>query len=180
MSKPTRAYYIRENDFEGAKERFDSANNRWKQHWFDVCMEIAEKAKDWLKKYILDPITLTIEKVKKVANKSEGSNVYLIKMFDINNVYTYLKAGKADILERRLKQLIKLYKKENVFVSNIEVIKTWHLPNSHLAECFEQSVHAYLAKLFYHIPNDRYAPVELNEEHFAEIERRYEIISALA
>ena len=78
MSKPTRIDYIRENDFEGARERFESANKRWKQHWFNVCVEIAEKAKDWLKKYILDPVTLTIERIKKVATKTEGSNVSIL------------------------------------------------------------------------------------------------------
>lgn len=177
MSKPTRIDYIRENDFEGAKERFESANNRWKQHWFDVCVEIAERAKGWLMKYVLDPIALTIEKVKSVVKKSKESHVYLIKMFDENNDYVFLKAGKADILENRFKQLIgKRYSGNNTLITGIEVIKTWTLPTNHLAEAFEQLIHAYLSKLFYNYPNDRYDPVELTDEHFAEIERRYELM----
>ena len=41
MAKSSTAY-INENDFEGAKVRFEQSTARWKQHWFDTCMEIFE------------------------------------------------------------------------------------------------------------------------------------------
>ena len=64
--------YIERNDFEGAKARFDASNTRWKKHWFDVCVKIAETVKEWATKYIFDPINLTIEKIGSIIkNKIE-------------------------------------------------------------------------------------------------------------
>ena len=182
--------YINENDFEGAKARFEQSTARWKQHWFDTCMEIFENCAEWGKKYILDPvnrtITAVIEKAKKtisrVIKKHDGtSNVYLIKMFDTDGDYVFLKGGKADDITKRLRDLSRQeYKRDNVQIDRVEIIKTWELPNSHLAESFEQALHAYLCNFFDNIPNDRYYPQELTAEQFAELDRRHEIICSFA
>lgn len=186
MAQPTSSSYITNNDFEGAKERFVSANSRWKQHWFNTCVEIAKNCKVWFDKYILDPVNLTITEIVKKAksvikNCNETSNVYLIKMFDVNDRYVFLKGGKADNVSRRLRDLSRQeYKRDNIQISRVEIIKTWELPNSHLAESFEQALHAYLCNFFENIPNDRYYPTELTEEQFSELDRRYEIIQNFA
>jgi hypothetical protein len=36
----SRQYYIDNNDFEGAKERLDNTNDRWRSHWYETCVEI--------------------------------------------------------------------------------------------------------------------------------------------
>ena len=181
MAQPTSSFYISNNDFEGARERFATSNARWKQHWFDTCSEIVKNCKTWLDKYILDPVNLTIteivKKTKAAIKKHAGtSNVYLIKMFDIDNKYVFLKGGKADDVSKRLRDLSNQeYKRDNVRILRVEIVKTWELPNSHLAESFEQALHAYLCKFYDNNPNDRYYPTELTEEQFAELDRRYEI-----
>ena len=126
MSKSRTAIdFIVANDFEGAKEKFDNANARWKKHWFDACVRIAEKVKEWATKYIFDPVALTItkivKKVKKAVSKKTGeAYVYLIKMFDDYNRYAFLKAGKANSLKERLGDLSKqLYKKSDTKIERI-------------------------------------------------------------
>lgn len=184
MAKSARDYVALE-DFEGAKARFDSANGRWRKHWFNACWQIAEKVKEWATKYIFDPIALTIEaitqRVKKNAPKQSGeSHVYLIKMFDIFGNYVFLKGGKANDLKDRLSNLSRhLYRRSNTQIANVEIIKTWTLPSNHMAESFEQVLHHYLSGLFNNIPNDRYDPVELTPEQMNEIDRRYELMTAL-
>lgn len=174
--------YIREQDFEGAKERFDKANRRWKSHWFEVCREIAEVCKKWAKKYVFDPINLTIEKVKRATKgRHEGkSYVYLIEMY-ANGIFRFLKGGKANDVNARMSQLCGYeYKREGVVVDDVKILRTWELADSHLAESFEQALHSYLSKKFRNIPNDRYDPVTLTEDDFAELNRRHAVISAFA
>jgi hypothetical protein len=181
--KKTSTEYINDNDFEGAKERFDSSNRRWKDYWFETCLTIAENCKEWAEKYIIDPIKRTIEKIVQTitANDNKQSCVYLIKMFDSSGRYVFLKGGKTDNLLLRMKQLSStVYSRSNTIIRNVEIIKVWELPSSHLAECFEQALHHYLASFLTHIPNDRYSPTELTDEHFVELNRRYEIIKGFA
>lgn len=171
--------YIQQNDFEGAKERFENANKQWKQHWFDTCATIAKKAKEWLEIYILDPIKLTITKIYKTTKDYvSNSYVYLIKMFDDKDNYIFLKAGKADNPKERFSTLSKnFYKRDNIQITKVIPLRVWGMPNNHLAQAFEQIVHSYLSSLFQNIPNDRYAPVEITEEIFNEIERKYELMT---
>ena len=53
--------YIKENDFEGAKERFEKSERRWRKHWYNTCLEIARKVRFWLRKYVFDPLLLPFE-----------------------------------------------------------------------------------------------------------------------
>lgn len=179
---------VNTNDFMEALARFNMANARWKEHWFNACEKITKKCKEWANKYTLNRATLTIEKmvkkaketVRKVMRKHNGASyVYLIKMFDDAGQYVFLKGGKADSVSKRLKDLSKTeYKRDGVQINRVEIIKTWELPSSHLAESFEQALHAYLCQFFDNIPNDRYHPQELTEEQFAELDRRHKIISS--
>lgn len=177
--------YIVENDFEGAKLKFDTSNSRWRKHWFDTCYRIAQKVKSWATKYIFDPVALTIEEIgkhiKKIAPKKAGeSHVYLIRMYDDSDKYVFLKAGKANDLKDRLRDLSKhLYRRSNTQIARVEILRTWTLPSNHLAESFEHALHHYLSGLFENIPNDRYDPVELTPAHMSEIDRRFELMTAL-
>ena len=181
MSK-TREEYIQFNDFEGALMRFNETNARWKKHWFNACVEIANRCKSWHKKYSFysNPNLLIVKADKEAKEQNKNlSYVYLIKMYDDEDDYVFLKCGKANDVNVRLRTLSKqAYKREDVQIERVEIIKTWELPSSHLAESFEQAVHDYLSKLYENIPNDRYYPQTLTEQQFAELEKRYEIIRA--
>lgn len=172
--------YIVTNDFEGAKQRFDNANKRWKKHWYETCLIIAKKVKDLFKKYIFDPVNLTITKINEKLKKIQGKSfVYLIKMFDENNNYVFLKVGKSNNVDIRLMALSKqYYKKDKIKISRVEKIHTWELPNSHLAEAFEQVLHSFLSSHYINIPNDRYPAINLLEEDLIEFEKRYKLMES--
>lgn len=69
--------YVVENDFEGAVERYQTANARWRGHWWECVETIYKQCAEWSKKYILDPITRTITQVintvKNVTKKRSHS-----------------------------------------------------------------------------------------------------------
>ena len=187
MSKPSARSYISSNNITGAYERFLSAYSNWKDHWWETVETIYKNSAEWAKKYILDPIKRTLTaigervRIRNIKAHSGASYVYLIKMFDDNNQYVFLKGGKADDIRKRLSNLSRQeYKRDDVQISRVEIINTWELPNSHLAECFEQALHDYLCRFFEHIPNDRYYPHELTTEQFAELDRRHEIVCSFA
>lgn len=188
VNKKSKAELIDTNDFEGARNRFENANGRWKKHWFDCCQQIFNSCKEWAKKYILDPITQTIhaieEMIKKVKPKKEGtSHTYLIKMYDDCGKWVYTKIGKANVLKDRLNRLRKEhYNKENVQIADIEIIKTYELPNDDLAQVLESFMRNYFRKNKsenFH-PNDRFDAFEPTEEDFAVFENYYQLTVANA
>lgn len=177
--------YIEDNDFEGAIYRFYNTNSRWRRYWFEVCYEIATNDKKWFLLYTFYPSELKIlaaEPTEDIFPNQRGNLVYLIKMFDKNNEYVFLKGGKTIHLKQRMKKLSDYtYKRENVQISRVEIIKTWELPREHLAESFEQTLHDYFCKKkLQHFPKDRFTPILVTEEDFIELNRRYEVICSLA
>lgn len=171
--------YIADNDFEGAKERFDNANVRWYKYWFEVCQTIALNNKEWFTKYLFNATEMTIVSVVKTTTTAaeKVSFVYLIKLFDINNEYVFLKGGKTTNPKKRFKELSKYhYKRQDIHITNVEVIKMWELPTEHLAESFEQLLHAYFSNFLQHFRNDRFVPIEITETDFEELEKRYQTI----
>lgn len=171
------------NDFKEAKSRFDNAYSNWKEHWFNTCFAIAKNNKEIFKEYVFDPTSITITEMlfaKVNTRNSGGAFVYLIKMFDENGNYVYLKGGKTKDLSRRFYDLSKYhYKREDIHISRIEEIMSWCLPSEHLAESFEQLLHAYFSKFLENTPNDRWTPIEISDEDFEELNKRYEIIKEL-
>lgn len=174
---------IETNDFEEAKNRFDNARARWVRHWFNTCFTIAKNNEDIFKKYIFDSdeATITALVLTKINKRNVGeAYVYLIKMFDLEGNFVYLKGGKTNNLERRFYELGRQhYKREDLHISRVEEVKSWCLPSEHLAESFEQLLHAYFAKFLENTPNDRWTPIDISEEDFIELERRYQIIKEL-
>ena len=175
--------FIRNNDFEGAKEKLEQARPRWIQHWFDTCEIIFNSCAEWSKKYILDPINRIITKIKNnriVKNVYEGvSHTYIIKMYDDNNNYVFLKVGKANDVDVRMRQLCKKgYVDTNI--EDVEILKTWELPAPELAEMLEKYIQYKLKQKYTRIPNDRFVPIELSSEQMVELENYYNAIIALA
>ena len=115
MSKKSAEIYIAQNDFEGAKERLEEANPRWKSHWFNTCEQIYNSCKEWAKMYVLDPIAKTVQKVisaqsnlfprlrkndisysdKSIVqtNEDRRQKCYLIEFFDKNDESVCSKVG---------------------------------------------------------------------------------------
>lgn len=104
--------YIEQNDFEGAKERLENANGRWKSHWFETCEIIFNSCSKWAKKYILDPVRKIIlvncnnivARLKNkdidfsddciIHNNDDGvEKCYLIEFFDIKDISVCSKVG---------------------------------------------------------------------------------------
>lgn len=65
-------WYLQNNDFEGAKERFETTSKNWKGRWFEVCLQIYEKCKELAKIYFVNPINQTIIKIADVLGKRRG------------------------------------------------------------------------------------------------------------
>ena len=179
--------FIAEGDFEGAKEKFDKANSRWRGHWFNTCVTIAKQFGEWVTKYLIDPVNMTItaigQYVKKRAPKvnEEESHVYLIEMYDEDGNHVYNKVGKANDLRQRLSTLSRqLYRRSGIQIARVEVIKTWTLATNHLAESFEQLLHSIMCKKYENIPNDRYTPISLSAEEVAEMDRIYAVFTSIA
>lgn len=184
---PTYSDYVSSNDFEGAKERFDNANKRWKTHWFEACEEIFNACKDWAKKYILDKINKVIlvigEFITKKRPKEEGtSNTYLIKMFDEAGNWVFTKIGKANVIAKRMQGLLKHeYKRGGtVKISNIEIVKSYQLPNDDLAQVLENLMRHYFRKTRKFIPNDRFEAFEPTAEDLQVFENNYNLVMANA
>ena len=179
--------FIAEGDFEGAKEKFDNANGRWKSHWFNACVTIAKECGEWVTKYLIDPICMTItaigQHIKKRSPKQneQDSHVYLIEMYDENGNHVYNKVGKANNIKQRLSTLSKyLYRRDGVQIAKVKIVKTWTLATNHLAESFEQLLHSIMCKKYTNIPNDRYNPAIISANEIAEMDRVYGVFTSIA
>lgn len=187
MSK-SKAELIKSNDFESAKERFENSNGRWKSHWFDCCQQIMSNCKEWAKKYIIDPINMVIvaigEMIKKVKPKKENvSHTYLIKMFDTAGNWIFTKIGKADSIEKRMRDFRNHeYKRNNVIIGTTEIIKAYELPNDDLAQILESFMRNFFRrnKDVNYYPNDRFDAFEPTEEDLNTFERYYQLTLANA
>ena len=69
MAQKSMGWYIENNDFEGAVERWLKTNARWKMEWFDTCKEIFDNCKEWAKTYIVNPVNYSIQRITKVITK---------------------------------------------------------------------------------------------------------------
>lgn len=173
---------IEKNDFENAYIHFLNSNKRWKKHWFDACFTIANHCKEWLSKYVFDPILYTIEKFIgkiKPKNSSQKSNTYLIKMFDTCGNWVFTKIGKANDLNRRMSEFKKTkYVRQNVEIGDIEIIKSYEVPNDDSAQVLESFMRGYFKKTksnlnFY--PNDRFDAFEPTQEDLNMFENYYNL-----
>lgn len=172
--------YIATNDFEGAKARFDNTSPNWKKHWYNTCYEIAQNDSRWFTFYTFYPKDLMIieeTRTEETILDEVGNIVYLIRMFNDNGEYVFLKGGKTNNLRRRMRELKGYhYKREHEHIASIEVIKIWKLPTEHLAESFEKMLHDYFYKFLEYFRQDRFTPTFVTEHDFEELEKRYEAV----
>lgn len=71
MEQKNWKWYIDNNDLLGCYERYKKARTNWKAHWWKTIEEIFKKSKEWAKKYVLDPVKRTIERIGKKPRKSK-------------------------------------------------------------------------------------------------------------
>jgi hypothetical protein len=187
MSK-SKADLIANNDFENAKIKFENANGRWKSHWFDCCQQIMNNCREWAKKYIIDPITMTIkaigEMITKIKPKKDStSHTYLIKMFDTSGNWIFTKIGKADVIQKRMNDFKNHeYKRNKVTIGSTEIIKEYELPNDDMAQILESFMRNFFRKTksetYY--PNDRFDAFEPTAEDLDTFEKYYQLTLANA
>lgn len=184
---PTYSDYVSSNDFEGAKERFDNANKRWKPHWFEACEEIFNACQDWAKKYILDKANKVILAIgefitkKRPKDEEATSNTYLIKMFNDAGEWVFTKIGKANVVAKRMRDFINHeYKRDGVVISDVEIVKSYQVPNDDLAQVLESLMRAYFRKSHKYIPNDRFEAFEPTAEDLQVFENNYNLVMANA
>lgn len=90
-------WYLENNDFEGAKERFETTSPSWKNRWFEICMKIYNRCKELANVYFLNPINKTITKIAQVVGKRRSKyddfiqiNADLAKDYDKGKEKCYL------------------------------------------------------------------------------------------
>lgn len=184
MANKSMAWYVNNNDFEGAVERFCSTNATWKKRWFNTCEQIFLNCKEWSKKYVLDPIAQTIEKIINpksniiwnCENKKwkKGSELYyIIRMFDAdgNRVYSKVGTTSKQTIEQRMKQHLKYYAKEGI--TSIQIDKVYLCDVE--AEGFESWFRAVYIRKYKNTfkKNDRFL-ADFDEREFDIIKSSYE------
>lgn len=177
--------YIKNDDFEGAKIRFETTNKRWKQHWWNCLVSIYEKSKRWAKKYILDPINKIIsenilladEMIEDLAKEYDdsGNNCYLFKFFDFDDNIIFSKIGTSTrSIRKRLRKEINDYIKMgfDIWRATIESVIDCGKTHVHGAE---SAVRAKLIKKYptNYLPNDRFLNLNVSVKEFNKIVKAY-------
>ena len=80
MATKNMGWYVANNDFEGAVERWMSTNATWKQRWFETCEIIFNSCKEWAKTYILNPIDGSIKKICRILTQRKTKYSELIQV----------------------------------------------------------------------------------------------------
>lgn len=185
--------YVRENDLMGAYGKYQMANARWKNHWWETVEKIYNSGREWAKQYILDPINRTLTKIGKAIKGHLKNNVYIedetqgVKGCGAYLVFHYLegkclwaKVGKADDGKKRLKEHFKKDYKGNI---DKAVVKLWYpCDNSDIALTMENIMRDY----FHHKKNfewkkqDRFPGLdEITEDDVNYLNSKYELLKQL-
>lgn len=170
--------YINALDFEGAYERYINTTKNWKKHWFNTCYTIAKEIPKWTKQFIFDSVNFIITKIsdcikKTIPKNNCSSYTYLIYMKSKGqNIFT--KIGKTKDVSRRMNEFRRYYyRREDIQIDDVEVVKTYELPDDNLAQVLETLMHKYFSKSHDLIPNDRYSYFVPTEKDLSEFERTF-------
>ena len=186
--------YVRKNDLLGAYGKYQKANNRWKNHWWETVEKIYNSGREWAKQYILDPInrtlTLIINNVIKkrrminiwIEDETQGVNgcgAYLVFHYN-GNTFQWMKVGKAKDGIKRLKDHFhKDYKDEITHA----VVKLWYpCDNSDIALTMENIMRDYFhnKKNFELKGNDRFPDCEeITDDDVNYLNGKYELLKQL-
>jgi hypothetical protein len=168
-------WYVENDDFEGALDRFNNAYKNWKDHWFEVCQTIFENSSEWAKKYILNPIEKTISKISnfKRIYKDGKACAYVVKVWDYAEECFWLKIGKANDLEKR-------YKNDKKYAL-VEVYNVYNFESGDVAQSMENILRTFFKKEFpqSHKPLDRFEEkciANITEEMWKILEKKAEEI----
>lgn len=136
--------YLRDNDFLGCFDRWKNATWRWKEHWFDTCLEIFKHSAEWAKDFVVDTVNKVISKVvlkdiewrcEEIAFPKGTELFYLIKAVDKYNNLIFSKVGTTTReVNTRMIEHLRYYK--NLGVKRIIVDKVYNC-DAIPAECFE-------------------------------------------
>ena len=189
MATISKETLILTNNLEGCYERFQTTNARWKNYWWAGVEEIYNSCKDWAKKFILDPINRTLEKIKVKRNRCTEVETGLYKMSNGIFIKTFVNLNTEDLTDTQKVYLFKFFTKEKELIFNkvgttvktclarlkqeikeykdfpigyVEIHRIYNC-GEYPAEGFESYVRAYLIK---HHPqafkkNDRFFSVEV-------------------
>lgn len=86
MATKSMGWYVANNDFEGAMDRWATTSARWKKEWFGICKTIFDKSKEWAKTYILNPVEYSIQKISQVVTTTKRVSKYADKIQVANGV----------------------------------------------------------------------------------------------
>lgn len=78
---------IKNGDYEYAMEKYESANKRWKSHWWDCLVKLYSSCKEFAEKYILNNAKMIVEKIADIV-KTVVRKVRHSKYDDIITNYT--------------------------------------------------------------------------------------------
>lgn len=106
------------NDLEGCYERFQSTSARWKNYWWAGVEEIYNSCKDWAKKFILDPIARTLEKIKVKRNRCTKIGTGLYQMTNGVYIKSFVNLDTEDLTDTQKVYLFKFYTKEKELIFN--------------------------------------------------------------
>lgn len=102
---------VASNDFMGIYEKWENANKRWKDYWFDAFCEVREYCKnevDKVFKIVNDTLEIVFKKIRKKYSydieltedvdeskfvEKGGEKVYLFEFFDKNDTLVCSKVG---------------------------------------------------------------------------------------
>lgn len=179
----SRQDYINDNDFEGALQRFETTNFRWKRHWWEALEEIYSKVKTLARKYILDAKNMIVKTVKQFSDMiiclvdngdEEGEKVYLFKFYDEAGDFQFSKIGTTiRKVSQRLKEEIRSYRKN--FSIGYAVIESVFNCGDLPAEGAESYCRAKFIKQYPHTfqKNDRFIGIDIPIEDFNEAVKSY-------
>ena len=183
--------YIDKNDLEGAYHRFRTAYKNWKSHWWSVVEEIWNTCKDWATKFVLDPIKQVLlerDMVKHRGRKSDaqvaymceayGTGAYIVQHYDVDNNLLWTKVGKADKVEKRLREhLNKDYKGTAVFA---RCIAFYSCKDSDHALSMENLLRNHFNKRFALLGHDRFPDLtEVTAEDIETLDEKAKVLATL-
>lgn len=183
--------YIDKNDLEGAYKRFVTTYANWKDHWWAVVEEIWNTCKDWAKRFVLDPVNRVLrsrEVIKCRGRKSDaqvaylceahGTGAYIVKHYDKDNNLLWTKVGKADNVEKRLREHLKKdYKGTAVFA---QCVAFYPCKDPDHALSMENLLRSHFNKKHGLLGHDRFPDLmEVTAEDLATLDEKAKVLATL-
>ena len=185
--------YVKENDLMGAYGKYQMANARWKNHWWETVEKIYNSGREWAKQYILDPINRTLTKIGKAIKERLKNNVYIedetqgvkgcgayLVFHYLDNGLQWMKVGKTD---KGMSRMYDHFKKDYKDQIDGAIIKLWYpCDNSDIALSMENVMRDYFhnKKNFELKKQDRFPDCdEITEDDVNYLNGKYQLLKQL-